>query len=538
MRSKEPIILPEKYYLDYFNYLIDFVQRHYEHVLDAPEYLFIQHFERLSEDAKCLYLRFSNRKGDYFRFDKIKYQEITDASSAKVELHSEGFIDINQSLDPIQFRLFTKVELVGLFDFLEKNQAKEHLLQELTEQDVPVLFDQEEIVEVKKNQEVEFLKLLFFGNRYNQMTEFVIRDIGNVKLRALDESKFKPWFESRDDALGVMHISQLKRMVREIIQAELMLEEFLDEMPWNEWLKLPKSSQAASKLILEIGLHFERHDKPEEALKLYQRIEKPPANERRIRILEKLGRNEEAIQQAQQLIASPTNAAELTFASDYLSKTGIRISRSMTKRLQSAPSIELSKNSARVEKLVLTHFENLGWKGVHSENFLWRSLFGLLFWEELFSEEFGTFHHPLQRQPSDLNGDSFFTARKEMLEQRVNAIKSKKGLIQYLEKIYHENYGISNHFVFWHEELMSTIETMIHYLPLKGLKKVLVKIAQQTKENSTGFPDLFLWNESDYHFYEVKSPNDHLSAQQLFWLEYLTSSGIKADILRVKYTND
>ena len=538
LAEKTPVILPEKYYLDYFNYLIDFVERHYEHVLDTPEYLFIQHFQSLSEDAKCLYLRFSNRKGDFFRISKVEYKEITDLESAKLELLTESFIDINQSLDPLQFRLFTKAELVATYDFLEKKYRKEELLLELTEEDIPALFEREEIAEVKMNQEVEFLKLLFFGNRYHQMTEFVIRDVGNVKLRTLDESRFKPWFETRQDALGIMHISQLKRMIRDIMQTDLPLQDFLDEMPWNEWLGLQKSKEAASKLLVEIGAHFERTDNPEEALKFYRLTGKPPANERKIRLLEKLGSKEEAIQCAEYLVNNPTNAAELTFATDFLNRSGIRINRSMTKRLQSAPTIELVNTNSRVEQQVLDYFQNQGWNGIHGENFIWRSIFGLVFWEELFDQAFGAFHHPLQRQPSDLHEESFYQSRKELLQKRLNSFRSRKSFITYLHKVHEENQGISNRFVSWFDELLPLSETIVHLLPLKGLKNVLLEIAKQTKENSTGFPDLFLWNATDYQFYEVKSPNDHLSAQQLFWLDFLSSSGIKADIIRVKYLNE
>ena len=116
--------MPEKYYLDYFNYVLDFVEKQYEHVLDEPEYLFYQSFRNLSEEAKCLYLRFSNRRGDFFRVNKISYAEITDLHSAKEELVHNSFIRINENNDVAQFRLFTKAELISHFDFLQKN-AKE-----------------------------------------------------------------------------------------------------------------------------------------------------------------------------------------------------------------------------------------------------------------------------------------------------------------------------------------------------------------------------------------------------------------------------
>ncbi len=535
MQQKQPIILPEKYYLDYFNYLVDFVTRHYEHVLESPEYFFVQQFRDLSEDAQCLYLRLSNRRGDFFRLTKINYAEIINLDSAKEELLLNEFIDINESNDPSQFRLFTKAELLHFFNFLDKKDRKADLLLSLTSEDILTLHDEEEILEVKKNQEVEFLKLLFFGNRYEQMTEFVIRDVGNIHLKPLDENKFKPWFQKREEALGVMHISQLKGMIREIIQADLPLEEFIKEMPWNEWLKHPRSKEAAEKLLIFIGNHFEKQEKFSLALTYYNLTIKPPSRERQIRILEKLRESEEAVHIAKEILEQPSNASELTFASDYLNRSGIRIDRSMTKKLQSAKILELAVGQNRVEHQVLEHYIENGWLGIHAENFIWRSLFGMVFWDELFNEDYGTFHHPLQRQPSDLQGPEFFNARQPELENRLRTIKTRKQLFKYIFRIYEENKGIANRFVYWNDQLLSILEKMINRLPLKGLKQVLLEIAKQTKENSTGFPDLFIWKDDDYQFIEVKSPKDHLSAQQLFWLEYLTSVKIKAEVVRVKY---
>ncbi|NQZ77170.1 MAG: VRR-NUC domain-containing protein, partial [Ekhidna sp.] len=94
--SKEPVILPEKYYLDYFNYLLSFVERQYAHILDHPEHVFYQEFRNLSEQAQCLYLRFSNRRGDFFRINKVSYSEIPDLQDAKEELLHHGFNKINE----------------------------------------------------------------------------------------------------------------------------------------------------------------------------------------------------------------------------------------------------------------------------------------------------------------------------------------------------------------------------------------------------------------------------------------------------------
>lgn len=536
MSKKDTIILPEKYYLDYFNYVLEFVERQYDHVLDQPEYVFYQAFRDLSEDAKCLYLRFSNRKGDFFRINKLSYSEILDLQTAKEELLYTGFISINENTDPAQFKLFTKAELLSHFNFLDKAQKKEHFLLELTEIDIPILHEQEEIAEVLKKEEVDFIKMLFFGHRGGRMTDFVIRDVGNVKIEKLDETKFKPWFQSREEALSVMHISQLRRMMYEIQEANLPLEEYLEEMPWNVWLQYPRSAKSAEKLLLKIAYYFEQMAQPKEALKYYSYTDKPPARERKVRLLEKQNQKDQAIEIAKTMLDSPANATELTFATDYLNRSGIRINRSMTERLKNAPSISLAKDpDIKVEEAVIQYFEKEGWKGFHAENYLWRGIFGLLFWDIIFDTSHGSFHHPLQRQPSDLNDAAFFESRVGLLEAQLKKFKSRKILLAYLQKIHDEKEGVSNRFVGWHETLLSSITAMIEKVPLQGLKKVLIEMSKNMKDNSAGFPDLFICNETDYHFYEVKSPNDHLSAQQLFWLDFLASSKIKADVLRVNY---
>ncbi len=407
---------------------------------------------------------------------------------------------------------------------------------ELNEGDVQTIHENEEIAEVLKNEEVEFIKLLFFGYYRGRMTDFVIRDVGNVKIEKLDETKFKPWFQSREEALSVLHISQFRRLVYEIQEAELPLEEYIWEVPWEEWLKYPRSAKSAEKLLLKIAYYLEQIGELSIALEHYELTNRHPARERKVRILEKLDRQEEGLEIAKDILDNPSNATELTFATDYLNRSGVRINRSMTERLKHAPSILIEKDpELKVEQATLAYFEKKGWNGFHAENFLWRGIFGLVFWEEIFDESHGSFHHPLQIQPSDLNDDVFFESRVHLLEARLESFKSRKSLKSQIEKYHAEKEGIANRFVIWHESLLPAVLIMIEKVPLKGLKQVLLEMSKNMKENSAGFPDLFLWHETDYQFYEVKSPNDHLSAQQLFWLDFLAKSKIKIDVLRVNY---
>ncbi len=541
--GSEKIVLPPKYYLDYFQYLLDFIQQGSSHLLDENDKEFIASFESMSEDARCLMVRMMNRKGEYFRLEKFTYEEIKNIPLAAEELVEIGFISLDPPDDPLLFTLYTKAELHKLFpdrDFIKKK--KDEILLELAEanatEDYQEIRAKYTVMHFRKQEQIEYLKLLFFGHAHGMMTEFVIRDIGNVKLENLENHTFTPWFDTLEEAKSVYHLYQWNRVIyqaKELLLPEEVLE-LVGQIPFGTYLQHPKTRKIGDKIMLKLGEYFEKSGLPEAALEYYGLACKHPARERRIRILDKLNRPDEATDLAEAVVEAPFNASEQIFAQDFLAKTSKRNYRSTTTRINASPSIIITEPTGnRVEQHALEHFEQQGFKGVHSENYLWRGLFGLLFWEELFDEQHATFHHPLQRMPSDLHSETFYQNRGDILGKKTKKIRTKKALIKHISETYNEKEGTANYLVGWHESLLPTLEACIQHLPLKGLYAVMLQVARNVKDNSAGFPDLFIWNDKTYHFYEIKSPNDHLSAQQLFWIDFLNQHKIKAEVLRVKY---
>ena len=93
MVGRQKVILTPRYYLDNFRYVLDFVKRLYGTLLNNAEWAFIHQFEALGLDAQSLYVRLSNRKGLFFRLNKLNYAEISDVSGAAEALQTAGFID-------------------------------------------------------------------------------------------------------------------------------------------------------------------------------------------------------------------------------------------------------------------------------------------------------------------------------------------------------------------------------------------------------------------------------------------------------------
>ena len=539
---ESPIVLPPKYYLDYFQDLLEFLHQHYADILGESDQEFIQQFDRLTEDAKCLFLRFSNRKGPCFRINKLAYDEIKDVSAATYELLEEGFISEELPHDFATFNLFLKKELLEAYPALEPLKAvgKPAIIEQLlvTEASVYDVAGKEPVVMIDKQEEVEFLKLLYFGNYKVPMTEFVVRDVGHVKLEELDDTAFKPWCQSREEAWAFYEISRIKSSIRKAMRlfSATMIHDELGEIPWKYFQQFPHSEKALSKVVLEMGQQLEREKEPELALKYYRLTHRSPAKERQVRILDSIGMKPEAAALAQEMFDNHANASEKIFAKDFLNRPNIRINRSMTARLQGAPSVDLIPIAGiNVEQLVIRHFEASGYQAVHSENFLWRNLFGLLYWEELFDQSKEGFHHPLQRRSTDLYHPDFFVKREESFQAKAKALNSRKRIKNKINDTHQNKFGIASPMVHWYDDMLPPLYQLTEKLKPQQIKEMTWEMAKNMKENSKGFPDLFIWNETEYFFYEIKSPNDHLSAQQLFWLERMQELKINADILRVNY---
>ncbi len=543
MSQKEPVILPPKYYLTYFEYLIGFIETHSEKLLGDADRLFIADFRGLSEDARCVLVRMANRKGLYFRFDRFSYEEISSVGEAVEELVEKNMVSLEPPADPSLFTLFTKKELDGLFPESDFNKKpKKAVLEELLEagpEAYRALLSTYTIVHFIRQENVEFLKLLFFGNTHGMMTEFVIRDVGNIKLENLEGHTFTPWFESHEEARSVFELSSLSRTFWEMTQV-LLPEEVLpvfQQVNWSTWLHYPAARKRGDRLLLRLGEYFEKAGFQEDSLAFYELSRKHPSRERRIRIYEKLNRIEDALELAATVLEHPLNASEHLFAKDFIAKKSKRNYRSTTQKLKDNPGITVPAGGyGTVEQKALEHFFADGYEGAHTENYLWRNLFGLLFWEELFHKDQATFHHPLQRMPSDLHDEFFFDLRGAHLQEKMTSIKSKKQLSAKVKATCLQKEGINNPLISWHPSSLYLLETCIRFLPLPAIKKVMLEISKNVRHNSTGFPDLFVWRGEEYQFYEIKSPNDHLSAQQLFWLDFFEAQKINASILRVYYS--
>ena len=193
-----------------------------------------------------------------------------------------------------------------------------------------------------------------------------------------------------------------------------------------------------------------------------------------------------------------------------------------------------------VESLALAHFESKGWKGVHSENSIIKTIFGLLFWDIIFMDVPGVFVSPYQTAPMDLGHPCFYESRREEIESRLELIRngSAKSILTQVYSLQ----GSKNTFcigVDWHYSCTDLSE-IIDCIGPQALLFLCSRFAKFYRVYGGGIPDLCLWKPttSEIKFVEVKGPGDRLSDKQVLWISDFLKIGISAEILLVESLNN
>ena len=565
----EKIELPPKYYLTYFQYLIDFVKKKYQHILNETEQQFLSDFEALTEDERCLFIRFCNRTGSFFRTEKLKYAEIENITESLNGLIDKGFVaalsknHLTEAANVLD--IFSKSELIELAKMLnyetrgkaslKKDQVLDWLLAIGNWEDMVYLLNSEDyanihglphsLVRVQKETEVQMLKFLFFGSRHGDMTEFVTRDLGFQSYEKFDEDKMVAYFQTRQEVEDKLKVSLAREDFYLMQQADIeILDIYNWFMDWTETHRKELSEIAIptyGTFSLRVALYLEKKKALDEALTIFRLTEESPSRERQVRILDKQKNREEAKALCELILAEPQNATEQFFAEDYVNRLEAillkkKSKKAVTQQLHKSDSITIAATWKRqVEFGVINYYQKRGMKAEFTENHLWRSLFGLLFWDIIFDTDSLAIHHPLQRSPSDLFKPTFFEKRKEKMEERLKMLEDEDATVIYMNRIFFEKFGLTNPLVEWYGGLFPLILTLLKRLSPEQITLITLEMAKNLRQNLRGFPDLFIWGDGEYSFIEVKSPTDSLSNQQLFWLRFFESINVRSKVLRVEW---
>lgn len=529
---------------------MDHVVDQYSDLLSPSELDFHKHFIHLGSDAQKLLVRMLMRKGHFFRSDKLNYREITDTRKAAGELKSSGLIDINP-LTEIEnlLPLFSKNEWL---EKLRKIEAFSSVLPELRKLKrgefdralttcpdfaINLTWLEQDIYQLTAPAIFDVFKLLFFGNLTQDLTEFVLNDLGLYRYESYHIDRSARLFSNRRQIEKHIEYYLLRDLLEDCLEAG---SEFILEL--HTLLPTPDPEDKAlcrrvQKIHLKMARQLERLECLDQALEIYQHCQYPPARERRARIFAKQNRLDDAIAVCEEIIKDPADEEELFFAGSF----GKRITRKCQRQWHEpviyqpeSETLVLDINDT-VELAVAKYFSNQG-DCHYVENALFCSLFGLHYWDVIFAPVRGAFSHPFQSRPHDLHESDFVRLRAGLFAAAQAHLLTFRERTDHYLQLWRDKYGTLTPFVYWGALNESIIATAIERIPRNHWEKVFERLWRDLKANSSGFPDLIHFPATGgYELIEVKGPGDRLQKNQLRWMQYFSEHGIPHKVVQVEW---
>ncbi|WP_053151096.1 VRR-NUC domain-containing protein [Pseudomonas sp. Pf153] len=520
------------YYLNNFQQVLAWLTQRYADVLSPEEQRFIDEFAAVPRPSQGLLVRMVMRKGLRFRHSKLNYSEIGDIATAVEPLLALGWVaeQAPVSLTDL-FDVLLKPEiLLCLGHLIERPKAKKtEWLQALGEQfNEPQPFHawcpqlEDRLYSLTIMGICDRLRLMFFGNLYQDWSEFVLADLGIFTYETVAFSAESRGLRSRRDVDACVFLYECQQRLeageppQDVVAQVNALE--LD----NPWLE-----RRRGKLLFQIGQYGERIADFALALGIYRDCTYPGARLRMIRVLERIGEYDLALALSEEAARAPQDAAEAQALLRIVPRLRRKLGGPPVPRLLAREVERLDLQLPRidptlsVEYHVQVHLHDEAAPVHYVENSLINSLFGLLCWPAIFAPLPGAFFHPFQRGPVDLLNEDFHARRAELFAACFAELDDGRYRHTIIRR-YVEKRGIQSPFVFWGALSEELLNQALDCLPAEHLKHWFNRLLLDIKANRAGMPDLIqFWPQhKTYRMIEVKGPGDRLQDNQLRWLEF------------------
>lgn len=540
-RAAGAAAVSERYYLDNFHTLMAHVAAVYDDLLEEDEKQYYRRFTDASEPAQRLFARLMTRKGPRVRYDRLDYPEIGDIADALDELSEAGLARSVFNAEPAQWlALLTRAELLGVleaFGCRPQGQLRHEALLETATGQIEAaaltehLADHYPLVELCRTDLLSIYRLCFFGNFHQDISEFVVAELGHVRYEDYRLQPGARFFDDRDQIDALVGYRGIADMVSDRL-AELdsnTLAQLVGCLPAHGGdyrLKLRHD-----RLVNAIARELERKGELHKALAAYAAAELPPARERRCRLLQKLGDSGAASALLDAMDTDPLDESEADFAARFCVDRGRKqpFAAGIPQTTVEVPSLAPS-----VEEAAADWYRERGFDAWYVENRLFNGLFGLAFWDIVFEPLADVFCNPFQRAPVDLFEPVFFARRRERLLARLGEIERDDGWRAIVRQRYRDKHGIANRLVHWQWLTEEIVERALTAVRRDHMAAIFHRLLRDLRSNRAGQPDLFVCRGNEYQLVEVKGPGDRLQDHQRRWFECFAEAGIPCQVLNIQ----
>lgn len=533
------------YYLQNFRQVLQWLGQRYADLLDPDETQFIQQFDSLPQASQALLVRMVMRKGVHFRAGKLNYLEIGCTHAAAQPLLQLGWVNDQQPLAFEElFALLQKGEILNAFKpWIDQPKANKvewlaGLVAQFPEsrsfaQWCPALPDT--LYSLTVMDLCDRLRLMFFGNLYQDWSEFVLADLGIYTYEKVEICAESRGLRSRDDVQGFLFLHGCQQAFEAGEPIEDIRTRITALNTDNPWLE-----RRRAKLLFLLGQHCERLAELALAAQIYRTCAYPGARARLIRVLERQEDYAQAMALASAAQQTPESAAEQQHLLRVLPRLRRKLGEPALPRLKPREvtrlDLALPQALESVEASVQAHLNEPDAPVHYVENGLINSLFGLLCWDAIFAPLPGSFFHPFQRGPADLHSEDFHQRRADLFAACFAQLQDQRYKAT-IHQRYQEKWGIQSPFVFWNLLNEELLEQALACFPAAHLRHWFERLLLDIRANRAGMPDLIqFWPaQNTYRMIEVKGPGDRLQDNQLRWLEFCAEHQMPVTVCYVRW---
>ncbi|WP_165741510.1 exonuclease domain-containing protein [Pseudoalteromonas sp. Z1A6] len=545
--------LPAKYYLAHFRELIEFVTSKCMHLLEPKHSEFINKINQLDEQSQCMLARVYSRKPYLVQAQSLNYEEITSPHQAIYTLKKAGILfEPNEQHYSQLLAHLTKPTLLELLSnypdqiSFKKSAAKGALVDIAREffkacpHELAPLYSQ--YVINNRSDYYEYFEFLFAGKLsggdVNHQNRFVMRDLGLTATRE-GHSESLSRFETLDEAQSNYLLNRYR----------LAFKNITDE---SDYIALAPQVlvQAAhgaiavalkNKLLVRLYRQLKGVDSELAFSLLEGCVDDSEAQEIQIREQYRLGNKEWVKARLEAIIENPLTDDLLYFADDFLMRKFNKKTRSRLSAMLADTQCVLEIDElyrGEVEQGVNDYYTRQGMAVFNTENTLWQSLFGLVFWHELFVESPYPPCNEFDIYPQVLRLGNFYEAQQAQINERLSQCQTSQALLNLVCKNAAQYFEQPNGLFRWHKELLQPLEALILNSPYEALITHLTNMSKHYLQLKDGYPDLMVINNGKVHFEEVKAPGDKLRRNQLTTIDNLKNVGFEVHIAAVKWFVD
>jgi DNA polymerase-3 subunit epsilon len=535
--------LPVYYYHDHFVEMLAFVSATYGSILTDEHEAFVARFQHLSKNAQCLLIRMVNRRGAVFNRSLFKYVEISDLERAVDDLLACGQARLLKEEDYSAFVaclpkdvLIFAAKAAGRTDVRvswPKAKLADYFLAQVPFQVAAEHCGAAKFIALDNVRPLEFLLYLYFGKSETDLKNFALRDLGIMRTNKV--TSFKARFTDGDEARACFHYSRL--LGRLEVKSLGIYQDAVTDIFRGPNCPSEYAADLRSRAAWQVGQFFEKRAETDLARQLYRAGSSPECNERLVRLLYGVGNKADAEDLLRRMIDDPASDGEFVFATDfYARKFGGRRTGSCTELLRAGVTLTVDDvYRGNPEAGVAGVMRRRGYRVFFAENTLWHSLFGLLFWDELFESEL--LHSSFDWVPHCLKDRSFARRFAAQIDVKLDAVRSG-GALNLLLRPIAANWGRPNGIFAWDHVDVEALRLLLSGTSGEGIATIVRSLCQNFRDMRDGFPDLMLEKDGTVSFMEIKAEGDVIRRNQLTRLKQLGNAGITAEIGRVDYRFD